>query len=211
MLRRLAHPQTTRQFARSFHNLPLHRPGHQLLSNRLYRPAVSGVTQLPNQWGFRNVVGPRHIPWGGQVAVFHSTRRNEASPLPFFAVMLKVRLLSVRTYADINLTFIDVRFHGARQNLKQSSPITRPFALLQEPQIEKNTSEELARDGRGTAGDPAEDQSEDNPFPRAGYDPHSPLLGNHHCEFGADTSDWAVRFHFVWYARRGYLRDLTSF
>ena len=89
MLRRLAHPQTARQFARSFHNLPLRQLGHQPLSNHLYRPAIFGATQLRHQ----NVVWPRHAPWGGQVAGFHSTRRNEGLPLmPFVAAMLKVRL-----------------------------------------------------------------------------------------------------------------------
>ena len=134
MLRRLAHPQTTRQFARSFHNLPLRRPGHQQLSNRLYLPAVSGVTRLSDQWKYQNPVGPRHTPWGGQVASFHSTRRNEGLPfMPFFAVILKVRLLNMGAFAVVNLMHTDVRFHGARQNFKQGSSITRPFALLQEP------------------------------------------------------------------------------
>lgn len=54
-------------------------------------------------------------------------------------------------------------------------------------------SEELTRDRGEAAGDSAEDQNENNTLPPIGFDPHPPLLGNHHCEFGANTSNWAVR------------------
>lgn len=53
--------------------------------------------------------------------------------VPFFAAVLKVRLPRMGAFADINLMFTDVRFHGARPNFKQDNSITRPFTLLQEP------------------------------------------------------------------------------
>ena len=134
MLRGLAHPQIARQFARSFHNLSLHRLGHQPLQNRLYTPAVFGVTRLPERADYLNAVGHRRVLWAGQVAGFHSTRRNEGMPLvPFFAAMLKVRLSRIRTSVDPNPMFKGIRFHGTRPNRKQGSTLTRPFALRQEP------------------------------------------------------------------------------
>ena len=102
MLRVFAHPQTTRQFARSFHNLPLHRPGHPPWPNLLYRPAVLSVTRLPYQRGRWNSVAPRHAPWVGQIAGFHSTRRNEALPVvPLFAAILKVRVPRTEAFARV--------------------------------------------------------------------------------------------------------------
>ena len=119
MLRRFAHPQTVRQLARSFHNLPLPRPGHQPWPNRLYRPAVFGVTQFPDKWGYRHSAGPHHTLWGGQVAGFHSTRKNEALPLmPFFAAVLKVRLSRMGAFADVDMVFAGIHFYRARPNRK---------------------------------------------------------------------------------------------
>ena len=134
MFRRLAHPQTTGRLARSLHNLPLHPPGHPQLSNRLYHPAVYGVTRLSAQWNHRNAVWFRHAAWGGQVAGFHSTRRNEGVPLmPFFAAILKVRPSHMEVLVDINVVFTGVQFHRARPNRQQGGSIARSFALFQEP------------------------------------------------------------------------------
>jgi len=210
MLRRLAHPQTTRKFARSLFNLPLHRPGHQQWPNHLYRPAVFGVTRLPDQWKCRNVVGSCHPHLGGHVAGFHSTRRNEGLPLvPFFAAVLKVRLSCMVAFAGINLMFTDVRFHRARSNREQDSALARPLALPQEPQIEEMAPEELTRDGGEATSDFAEDQNEDNPVPRIDFYPHSPLPGNDRRKFGADASNWAVGFYCVWYVYRDCSDDST--
>ena len=203
MLRRLAHPQTTRQFARSFNNLPLHRPRHQQWPNLHHRPAVLGVTRLPDQWRRRNVVGLRQAPWGGQVAGFHSTRRNEGLPLfPFFAAVLKVPLPHTGVFVGINLMFAGVQFHRARSNREQGSPITRPIALPQEPQIEKMAPEGLTRDGGETTSDFEEDSNEDNSVPPVDFYPRRPLLGNNRCKFGADAFNWAVRVYCVWYAHQ---------
>jgi len=133
MLRRLAYSQT-RQFPRSFHNLPFNRLGHQQWQIRLYHPVEFGVTQLPYQRGHRNVVVSR----GGQVAGFHSTRRNEGlHVMPLFAAMLKVRLSRARAFAGANIVFVGVRFHGTRSDREQGSAIFGPSAPPQEPQIEK--------------------------------------------------------------------------
>jgi len=131
MLRKLAHPQTTRQFTRSFRNLPLHQLGHQLRSNRLHNPIGLGVTRLPNQWGSRNTPGLRHAPWAMQVAGFHSTRRNEVPWGPLLAAVLKARSLYIGALTDINLASADVHFNGTSSNRKQGSTVTRPFTFFQ--------------------------------------------------------------------------------
>jgi len=71
--------------------------------------------------------------------------------------------------------------------------------------------EGLTRDGGEADSDFAEDQNEDNPVPRIDFDSHSPLPGNNRCKSGADASNWAVRFYFVWYAHQDYLGDSTFF
>lgn len=117
MLRRLAHPQATKQFARSFQNISLHRLGHQPLSNRLYLPTVFGVTRLSRQGRYLNVVGPAHGIWGGQVAGFHSTRRNEGLPVvPVFAAVLKVRLSRLGAFLDVNSMLIGIWIPRTRAN-----------------------------------------------------------------------------------------------
>ena len=144
MLRRLAHPQTARQFARSFHNLQLRRPGHQPWPNRLYRPAVFGVTRLSDQWGSQNTVVSYHTPWGGQVAGFHSTRKNEALPfMPFFAAILKVSLSRMRAFADTNpvlqtSTSIEVARTAGRVALSLA-----PFLLMKNRRSRKRLQKNL--------------------------------------------------------------------
>lgn len=121
MLRRLAHPQATKQFARSFQNISLHRLGHQPLSNRLYPPTVFGVTRLSQQGRYLNVVGLAHGVWGGQVAGFHSTRRNEGLPVvPFFAAVLKASgsLELARIAGRVALSLAPFLFLKNRKSMK---------------------------------------------------------------------------------------------
>jgi len=113
---------------------------------------------------------------------------------PLLAAILKVHLSRMEVSTGVNLVSTDVHFHRARSNREQGSTITRSFAPPQESQIEKTTPEGLARDGGGATSDPTANQNEDNPFPPDAFDPRSPLLGNDRRKFGADPSDWAVRF-----------------
>ena len=53
--------------------------------------------------------------------------------------------------------------------------------------------EGLARDGREAACGFEDYQNEDDSVSRVDIHPHSPLLGDHYCKFGADPPDWAVR------------------
>lgn len=124
MLRKLTHPQTTRQFARLFHNISLHRPG-QPLSNLLYRPAAFGVARLSERGRYLDTLGPHRAIWGGQVAGFHTTRRNAAMPLvPFFAAILKVHPSRLGALGNSNLMSPGIRFYGVGPHRKQDSPLT---------------------------------------------------------------------------------------
>lgn len=63
---------------------------------------------------YLNAVESRYAIWGGQVAGFHSTRRNEALPLvPFFAAILKVRSSRLGALVDVNRVIIGIRFSRA--------------------------------------------------------------------------------------------------